>query len=996
MTSLVAGDHAIQFASFQNYGSVNFGDQPQGVLQLQIGSIVGGVVNFQAAAADLAPTLRPLPLQLGPRPFPQLVGRQAEVQVALDVLLRYQPVEFYGVSGIGKTVVLRHLAYHPRVTTAFPDGILYRHLARAETVSDLLQELFNAFYDSRLPTKLSDTQIQAALQNRKALILIDGLPLPQADVQALLNMVPSCTFGFASLDHQLWGEGQSIAVKGLPLIDAVLLVAQELGRALKPEDARAAEILCKQLEGHPLQIIQAVAEARDEQKSLVAIAQALGTAKTAGGWATYLVSRLKQAQQLIVALLVVLGGDVALGAEQIAALTGVVDAKPDLEVLVRRHLVQRVGDGASADVSVRYSLPRAMTDELRQQWKLTGWMERLSSYFQNWIQSPQTPMAQRIQASDAILQVLDWAIVSERWSDALTLGRLLEGVLAVSGRWDEWRRVLLWLLEAARRTGDRALEAFALHQLGTRALCQGDLTQAQTLLNEALRLREYLNDQTGIAATQHNLNWLLPPPIQPSAQPTQQHLGKWLVAAGSVIGLFLLTAYVASREIISISPPLEPLPTVSPPITPPDDSPTPSEVEQPTQVMLKLKQQVKPGEQLTGALMLNAPAPGAGVEVTLRSSDRFLAVPASSKVRVEAGTTTAPIAIQISSAATTGERVTISAALKGASSKPVELTIATPTPNPSQVTLKLKQQVKPGEQLTGTLSLNAPAPGAGVEVTLRSSDRSLAAPVSSKVRVEAGATTAPIAIQISPAATDGEQVTITAALKGASVRPVKLTITASATQPANLESLLLRRRGTVVTGVIILTAPAPDAGATITLESSDRYLSQSMPLQVQISPQASRGSFRFNIPTDRANYPNGADLTITASYGERGRKAATVNIPPFAPAAALRDFVLDSEKVQRGNNKQTVGARIILDSPAPAGGIEVALSSTNSFLASVPATVAIAPGARQSEWIPISIPPYDQGDNYPKPEDVVLTATYRGASLERKLYVIPPNLSVIK
>ena len=78
--------------------------------------------------------------------------------------------------------------------------------------------------------------------------------------------------------------------------------------------------------------------------------------------------------------------------------------------------------------------------------------------------------------------------------------------------------MLEWALQAARALGNRAAEAWALHQLGTRALCLLDTATARAALTEALRLREALGDEIGAAVSRHNLQILLGPPPPPRSE----------------------------------------------------------------------------------------------------------------------------------------------------------------------------------------------------------------------------------------------------------------------------------------------------------------------------------------------------------------------------------------------------------------------------------------------------------------------------------------------
>jgi hypothetical protein len=93
------------------------------------------------------------------------------------------------------------------------------------------------------------------------------------------------------------------------------------------------------------------------------------------------------------------------------------------------------------------------------------------------------------------------------------------------GLWDVWGSLLDRALKAARAVQDRHAEAWALHQLGTRAVLFNQI-DAIALLRQALELRRTIGDQVGAAVTQHNLDVLIPPPIppretpQPPVQPT--------------------------------------------------------------------------------------------------------------------------------------------------------------------------------------------------------------------------------------------------------------------------------------------------------------------------------------------------------------------------------------------------------------------------------------------------------------------------------------------
>jgi hypothetical protein len=533
---------------------------------LQIGSVHGGVVNVAPPGQQPVLRPRPTPVSLRPRPFPSLLDREAEVNVG-DAL----PVEFFGQEGIGKTTLLRHLAYNPP-STPFPDGIVYLS-ARQKTLPDLLQSLYDAFYESDAPFKPTEAQIRHALQDKQALILLDDVELARDEVEALMSAAPGCTFCLASPERRLWGEGRAMALRGLPPDDALTLLAQELGRPLTSEERPVAQDICTALEGHPLHIIQAAAIAREEGRPLAEVARQAQTPSLAGALTTLALASLAEPERRALAALAALSG-APLSADHLAILTGLADAAPVLEALQRRGLVQAH--------SPRYSLTGTLGQDLQRAWNLNPWAERALAYFTAWAEGQRQTPDRLLAEADAILRILAWAVGARRWREVLRLARAVEGALALGGRWEAWAKVLQCGFQAARALGDQAAEAWALHQLGTHALCLGDATTARASLTQALRLREALGDRIGVAVTRHNLDILLglPPPPQPPSQPPPTPSAApgtplLLIIIGTVTLLSVLTLVLGGLLIWILRP--TPTPMIVVAATPTfTDTPTPT------------------------------------------------------------------------------------------------------------------------------------------------------------------------------------------------------------------------------------------------------------------------------------------------------------------------------------------------------------------------------------------------------------------------------------
>jgi hypothetical protein len=1005
-TTQSAGDYAIQFGSISHVGAIYI---------LNHDSAVGNRVTLASLENQHLPQPRPLPVRLPPRRFPLLLGRREDVTVAVNTLPYNQPMEFYGSAGIGKTALLRYLAHHPEIAPAFSEEIIYHRLVRHQTVSDLLQVLFNAFYECQTPFKATDMQIRDALKNKKALILLDGATLTREEVDGLLNDLPSCTFLFASLERQLWGEGRAVELVGLPLDDAVALVAQELGHPLSAEERSDAEKLCIALEGHPLRILQAVAIAREEKHSLAAIVQRVQSPAATGTWTREILLSLTQPQKLIVALFTALGANVALKAEHIAEITELPEIKPALEALRRRNLIQANDEV----IDKRYNLTSNLIKELEpEKWNSTPWMERTTSFFTKWVQQHCGTPKQLLQERDIILRVLEEAVGAGHWSIVLHLGRTVQGILALSGQWGAWDLVLKWMLLAARGMGDRAAEAFVLHQLGTRSLCLNEVANAQSYLTEALEIREVLNDQAGIEVTRHNLNFLVePPPLPaPSPQPLPEPLPeprpnplnqkKRLFILGGGVGVLLLALLL-----------LFPKPPDKPP-QPPDpgstETVTPGGEDKPSRLTLNLSPTTaKWGATVEGTVLLDKAAPEGGLEVKLSSNDLSLAKPELDKVTVKAGDKSVPVSIQIARYEDVannypkGESVEITAFSNGELTDLVKLTVEPkpipeppPIPKPSELeslTLKSKD-VNLGERVEGVLKLKSPAPDDDVTISLEA-DNPLVQELPPSVIFQAGEQEKRFSFLISQDRANNRvapavpnTVTVTAVYGASKQSDSVRVILPPAPQPdPELKSLDLKEYKVVqgdpvkdVNATVVLTRPAPSGGAEIELVSDNNSLATVLSL-IKIKPGASSGDFNIKIqPYQQGdNSPKETFVTLTATYRGVSKDAKLIIVPP---PPKLTSLVLHPDNDVPGEAVlgEDVKVTITLSGPAPSSDVEVNLSSSNPSLAPVPSKVRVK-GGQSTAKFDFTIP-----DNA-KPGDVTITASYNEIELRSQPLKVNPR-----
>jgi len=470
-----------------------------GRLVLEIGEPHGAALReaMRAERAHLRP--RPAPILLRPRLIRGLLDRQIELAAAFSALDAGMLLEVSGEPGIGKTALLRHLAHHPRAA-AFADGIVYLS-ARNDSSIDLLRRIFDAFYENDTPAQPTIAEIRRGLQDKQALILLDDVRASQDELDLALDSAPRCAFVVGARERCVWGELRSLALTGLPIGDAVALLEREVERSFGAEERSTAEFVCAAIAGHPLRIQQAAALIRE--RALPADAW-IGHI-TSDNLIAELMSSSDDKQRRILLALSALTG-VPIEIHHVTGIAEVTDVETLLMPLVHRGLV--------LVSQSRYLLADGVTDRLRRTEDLKPWVNRAITYFTAWAERHRRSAGSLLDASDALVRVQEHAAEMKRWGEALRLGKLVEATLVLHGRWEAWGIVIDRCLAAARAIGDRPLEAWALHEIGTRAVCLGNSTLARRVLTQAATARDQLGEPAAAAVSRQNLGFI------PSAVPS--------------------------------------------------------------------------------------------------------------------------------------------------------------------------------------------------------------------------------------------------------------------------------------------------------------------------------------------------------------------------------------------------------------------------------------------------------------------------------------------
>jgi thermitase len=286
----------------------------------------------------------------------------------------------------------------------------------------------------------------------------------------------------------------------------------------------------------------------------------------------------------------------------------------------------------------------------------------------------------------------------------------------------------------------------------------------------------------------------------------------------------------------------------------------------------------------------------------------------------------------------------------------------TGTPTLTALTLS-PARVKGGEPLQGTIFLGGPAPAGGRVVTLASSNPAVTS-VPQSVTVPEGAASVRFSITTPEMATATE-VKITAS-SGDAARSTTVTLLPLALSFVGLPATDLAG-GSSLSGKVVLNGPAPTGGAVVHLASGGPAVT--VPSEINVATGTTGASFRVTTLPVAAKTAVG----ISASYGG---VTDTVSVQVYAPIPVRLSF--NPASVTGG---MSASGQVSLDGPAPEGGLDVELFSTNPT-AAVPARVTV-PGRARSATFPITTQPVTAATR------VGISVSHEGETVTRVLTVTP-------
>jgi hypothetical protein len=494
-------------------------DQPSGV----------GLSPSRVHALSTVRRRRPLYL-LPPRPA-TFINRSTELETLYQALSGFKTIDLYGPDGAGKSALMAALI-HALDLSYFPDGAVF--VTGRIQHQDLLQVLFECFYESDSPVKITPQHAPSYLNNLRALVILDDVGLGPKQIDPILDALGNAAVLIADTERTAVGRAHPLPLEELPRPEAITLFEKTLGRTPTRDEGAVIEQICATLNDMPLPISCMAMLAAQDKGSLLKLSADLRGRKpwagpggdlSVGPSLEQIVLALDAAERRLLTLVSAFASPSA-SSEALRTLLNLStsELKAHAGRLQELGLLYTVGTKARRKPT-RLALPPAYRRAV-QTWLVDAAARQdIASYY-----------VSRLGRGDQLEgeELLNLMGVIENcaqngWLDALKL--LVHAAsrnLAALGWWAEWEHVLDLTRRAAQAEGDRTLEAWAMHQLGSLLGALGVSSRGWNansergfhMLQTAWNIRQALGDEDGAALSVRNLevlDYLLPAPTWETA-----------------------------------------------------------------------------------------------------------------------------------------------------------------------------------------------------------------------------------------------------------------------------------------------------------------------------------------------------------------------------------------------------------------------------------------------------------------------------------------------
>ncbi len=434
-----------------------------------------------------------------PRDRVPLVDRVEETgKVRRAIAAGERFVALTGQPGSGKKAILRHLTYDESFADGYGDGAgISPEQSDGEDLEDVLQAIWEEFFDPDVLGEVEPAKRKRRLRGIKALVILADVTLTAAEVDQLVEAMPDAAF-LVSVAGESRPAGKRVRIGEFADPEDVVRLFEAHYHAPVPAKARSDVIeLVEALGGMPGLVSMLADLAWEEAEA----SEDDDAAHPLIDWAS------KYAAMPPPDLVKALVSPDSAAAVDAARAVGVHVPDAVLSGASSRPAVEEgLADRALEAGSPRYRAAPALVDALNEAGADVDDARLMGAILESAVDWAAAADADEIFANRAfVLRMLRWGALHDEWEAVLDLGRATEEALALGGRWGSWRVALEHALAASQQLEDEHAEAWARHQLGSRALVMDDLGAARNHLHLALEQRDRLGDTAAAEVTRHNL-----------------------------------------------------------------------------------------------------------------------------------------------------------------------------------------------------------------------------------------------------------------------------------------------------------------------------------------------------------------------------------------------------------------------------------------------------------------------------------------------------------
>jgi hypothetical protein len=443
------------------------------------------------------------------------LGRDTELETLRQSLIARGIVDLHGVDGAGKSELAAALA-HSIDLSHYPDGVVY--VKGAVRSGDLLQILFDSFYGSEEPVKITPHESRVYLRGLQVLLILDNLGLGPNQIDPVLDSLGEAAVLILGSERTALGRGRALPLKGLPREDAINLFERAYGQKLGEQANGSVDQICALLNEIPLSVISIARYMAQKNHSPERVLAELGERKpwagkgadlSTGPVLEQLMTILDATDRQLLTVTAALSTDTVActGLKRLTDLTGN-RFEQHLEHLVQLNLLRRIPSGqasrvsdASSDVTDRICLHSAFS-QTANSWLVDDSTRRrtVDHYVKHLQRNDSLPALELPSLLGSIEEC-----ARKGWLEELELlVRAVDPTLAELRWWDEWQHLLDVTRRATQAGSNRALEAWAMHQLGSVLGALGQFDRSLHLLETALNIRQALGDRTGAELSTRN------------------------------------------------------------------------------------------------------------------------------------------------------------------------------------------------------------------------------------------------------------------------------------------------------------------------------------------------------------------------------------------------------------------------------------------------------------------------------------------------------------